>query len=389
MRLPFCLLVLLGSVFVCCALHAPLFADDTRAAASALGGDLAQPPSGVLLLKNGRTLTGAITRDPSGYVFHREGGQIRIPDADVELSCGSLEQVFQYKLHRLNQRDPDEHLDLARWCLEHRLPRQALEELLIVRTLDPKNAEAERMLRRLERTHRSENELTGSPQPPRPGAARQPEPPPPDRRWAAESMRLFTSRVQPVLIKRCATAGCHGPDHPGEFRLTRYRASQPSPRLTQLNWHAVISAVNSDQPEESPLLLKPLGPHMRDGRPVFFNRDDPGYQTLLSWVRGLRTAGDSPADDRAKNAPPSSLPSRAPGTPFDPARLPADASGPTPLGPLPTSSPATAAAPPPGATPARAPASAEPSADASKAPRAPLDPFDPTLFNRKRKPPAR
>ena len=93
MQLPFWRITFAGLALACCAPSARLIADDTRAALSASGGDPEKPPGGVLLLKNGRVIEGAITREVGGYVQHLEGGKIRIPESTVELSCGTVEQV--------------------------------------------------------------------------------------------------------------------------------------------------------------------------------------------------------------------------------------------------------------------------------------------------------
>lgn len=118
----------------------------------------------------------------------------------------------------------------------------------------------------------------------------------------------FRCRVQPVLAKNCAAFACHG-DTKRYFRVfarNRLRAVDTEAERNALfrdsersfNLDAARAFVDPDAPEESLLLTKPLdqsiGGYYHGATAlyprgdVFTSKDDPDYQTLLSWVQGAK-----------------------------------------------------------------------------------------------------
>jgi len=100
----------------------------------------------VLLLSNGRVLTGPISEDASHYIIKQGSSDLRFPRRDVQGAFPSLEEAYRYKLARAPERDPDEQLKLARWCMSVKLMDEARTALEAVIALSPNHAEAKSML---------------------------------------------------------------------------------------------------------------------------------------------------------------------------------------------------------------------------------------------------
>src|SRR5688572_9582949 len=75
------------------------------------------PTPTVLLLSNGRVLTGPISEDVSNYVIKQGANDLRYPRRDVQGAFLSIEDAYRHKLAQVPERDPDEQLKLARWCM--------------------------------------------------------------------------------------------------------------------------------------------------------------------------------------------------------------------------------------------------------------------------------
>src|SRR4051794_22027190 len=88
------------------------------------------PAPAVILLTNGRLQQGLVSEaGPSYYLHVRGGSKIPIPKRDVETVGRSLDDIYQYKVGRIADRDPDEHLKLAKWCLTQQLNEPAKVQL--------------------------------------------------------------------------------------------------------------------------------------------------------------------------------------------------------------------------------------------------------------------
>jgi hypothetical protein len=163
----------------------------------------------------------------------------------------------------------------------------------------------------------------------------------------------FTLKVQPVLMRSCATAGCHDSNHSGPLVLQR--SAKPNARTTQQNLRATLAVLNSLAPDSSPLLTQALVcPHPTDRRLSFaLQSRDPAYQTLAAWVRSVAAQTNPPA--RAKQA----------------AKKPSDAR-PAAEAENANSASGTAAEPPSSTAPPPARHGYQP-----------VDPFDPEIFNRR------
>src|SRR5262249_54475152 len=58
----------------------------------------------------------------------------------------SLQEAYRFKAERVPERDPDERLKLAKWCLANHMNAEAKAQLLVVQELSPRQAQIKNML---------------------------------------------------------------------------------------------------------------------------------------------------------------------------------------------------------------------------------------------------
>jgi tetratricopeptide (TPR) repeat protein len=365
------------------------------------GGSLvraAEPPPSlqkgkVLILRNEYTMEGDIERLGDRYRVRRRVGETWVPAERVLSLVASLPDAYAYLRRRINLDDADERLRLARWCRANGLQKQALAELQAAAELRPDHAETRRLLQHWKQGIRS-------------AAPAKPAAPPsssdsvdlPPIEVTSESLGMFATRVQPILMNTCAS--CHATGRGGKFQLTQvYEDTINNRRAVERNLAAVLAEINLNQPEESRLLLKAVSDHAHIGRAPLRDRQIAPYRTLESWVK-LTVANNPhlrdslPASTTAPSLPPSPLP-----LPLVKERRPqahktsetsewgADArSHAAPLpSPLARGEKANAAPPSSVSMPA---SSSVPASPPPTPPAAPPDPYDPEPFNQKMHPEA-
>src|SRR5262245_4769568 len=120
-------------------------------AATAAAQTSLRPEAGVVLLRNGQVLSGLVTRAGDYYIVKlRETGEVRLPAADVEALCGSLDEVYEFKSLHLAGSGVKPHLALAEWCLRQNLPARCSQQLVLAMRIDPDNEQLKHLERRLE-----------------------------------------------------------------------------------------------------------------------------------------------------------------------------------------------------------------------------------------------
>jgi hypothetical protein len=306
----------------------------------------------VLLLDNERVLEGDIERVGDRYRVQRQTGETWVEAEKALRLCRNLEDAYAYLQSRANLHDPDERLRLANWCRRNGLHEQALAEVKAAVNLRPDHAPSRRLLEGMQRA------VVPAKAAAKDAPVAEPEPAPlPPVELTAQSLGLFTAKVQPILMNTCAR--CHATGHGGSFKLTRvYDAGNLARKTTQQNLAAVLGELDAEQPLNSKFLLKAAGAHGGDvSRAPLPGRDSPPYRALEDWVQ-LTLANNPQLRDRTAVQPTAfaSTEAKPPPAPAPKAELP-----PTSEPPAPT--------PPPAATPA---------------PANPMtnDPFDPDAFNR-------
>jgi hypothetical protein len=252
------------------------------------------------------------------YLLHTKFGKSQIPKRDVEKAGRSTEEIYQYRVGRLPDRDPDEHMKLALWCLTERMTAQAKTQLQAVLALSPKNPRALGMLDKIEKSEdraairdpgvmQTKSEAAEG----RPealdravlgGARRElgistlPQIPGLPAALAVKRAGEFSRYVDPVVQLRCAR--CHNEQFAGSFRLVQYKnRHDQTPDARRANLDAVLGLVDRENPAKSEFLSSTLRLHGTGSgaRPIFRGSNDPEYQILSAWVNSLRSA--RPAQD--------------------------------------------------------------------------------------------
>jgi hypothetical protein len=356
----------------------------------------------VLILQNQRALEGEIELTGDQYHIRQKGGESWVPADSALCLCASWDDAFARLSRQANLRDPDERVRLARWCEYNGLLALAAKEAAAAVQLRPDHPAARRLLARLEKAATAE--AAGPPEPPE-----APEAAVPAVDLSAESLALFSNRVQPMLMNACAS--CHATGRGGKFKLTRCYDATLNRRALHQNLAAVLAYVDLDEPAVSPLLYKAVSGHGGATRAPLGGRQSVPFQTLQGWVEMVISnnphlrkvlghakktqagpafgSSKAPAPARAADAdtspeprpPARELPAVPVSAPQTPAQVPAPAMpAPGSVG-LPASQ-----TPAPVATVGQAPAAPVPPApqagpSAVTTQTAPRDPFDKWIFN--------
>jgi len=247
-----------------------------------------------LVLRNGEVLSGRITRDGDRYVVAGEGSQVRFPSREVDFTCLTLDEAYSIQERRVMAGRIDDRLNLADWCLRQGLTGCAAHELSAAIMLDARNPRVALLEGRLQRAIEGEArpadesiaETTS-------GAAAEASK---SFVSAAElerqmqamplgTVETFTTSIQPLLVRSCATAGCHGAGSTSTFTLMRPPLGSPMPRrLTQRNLSNTLALIDREHPLESKLLSAAKEPHGPNQVSGAVGLDAAKYQELVAWV---------------------------------------------------------------------------------------------------------
>ena len=336
---------------------------------SARADDSAKPrlTGKVLILDNERTLEGEVERRDDQYHIHRPVGELCVPAANVLYLCNTMEEAYAFLRSCANLRDPDEHVRLAKWCQLRGLKNQAAQEAREAVELRPNHAASRRLLQNLEHAIESQHASPGG----RPQEEAENGLAAPD--VDTDSLSLFVTRVQPTLMNACAS--CHASGRGGSFKLTRiYERGATSRRTTYQNLAAVLTQVNREQYQLSPLLAKAATVHGDMAQPAIKNREALAFQTLERWVK-ITVESNQVARGQAAPSPSSSTNSES---------AAASQSATAKPDPLASSSAASGAKQPNPQPPSSGQEVGTPSS--TPAPSEPVDAYDPVIFNRQMHP---
>jgi hypothetical protein len=282
-------------IVVCAALSALILS-------AALPGDVSQAQQsggpeesreGVLILRNGNVIAGQITRSENRFIVAVEGGLVSVDLGDTELFCRTLEEAYTHKALVVGINDVHGHLELAGWCQRQGLLERAKGELAKASSLAPSHP----MISVIER--RIQMSATPSKSGQRVAATPVQQPISPEeldrtaRDMPAGTMEAFVRSIQPLLVNRCGAARCHGPASKNDFHLLRPPpSSRPSRRITQRNLHATLKLIDREDPTQSPLLTAALRPHGPLEVSVFAGRRADQYGRVADWVHRVARQAD-------------------------------------------------------------------------------------------------
>lgn len=250
----------------------------------------ASPRQGYLLLRNGNLLHGETVATQDGFSIRVDGGEIHVRSDQVLFFCSTLEEGYLQRKTLVREGDLQGHLELAQWCQRLGLLGQAAEQLAEARALNPGHP----LIPLIERRIKMSLCPVESPE-----ASREPSESSPSsdeldrlvRQMPYGTVETFTQTIQPLLINRCSTAGCHGPDTETAFRLLRTPPSRPaSRRVTQRNLYSALGWIDREAPGASRLLTAPGQGEGTAHGAVFGEHERFQYQRLVNWVHQVASA---------------------------------------------------------------------------------------------------
>jgi hypothetical protein len=260
-----------------------------------------QQPS-ILVLVDGQVMAGNFVPRPDGYDVQVAGGRLYVESSRVRFVANDLNHAYQLMRSAHSKLTPEIHMEIARWCLNNRMPEQAKREVLDALKFDPNRADGRRMLQALTANEQSGNAPTAGSGVTEYSRATDMARPAGEMRSLAGLSRSvaqdFTRHVQPLLMNKCASAGCHGGTGKNGFQLvSAHRGTNPL--IAERNLAAVLSQIDLNDPALSPILAVTAGAHGNSATPLFRGRAGAAQvNTLRDWVLA---ASDDIAPNLARN----------------------------------------------------------------------------------------
>ena len=246
-------------------------------------------PGQIILLKNRQVLRGEIALYGDRYLITQPHSEIRLQRDQVEHICHDLQEAYRYLQHQIRFGEASDHLQLAQWCVDENLFREARLQLeegmfkrpdhprinLIRRQLELANAAStsgttEKTLNAAQSDSAELEELFNQ--------------------MPSQVVETFTRVIQPILLNSCSARGCHGLGGDNQFLLHRStRGRQPSQRVTLRNLQSVMRWIDQENVNNSPLLHFAETPHfttaLRDAKKGTWSPDSLTARRLSAWVR--------------------------------------------------------------------------------------------------------
>ncbi|OYW23662.1 MAG: hypothetical protein B7Z55_03350 [Planctomycetales bacterium 12-60-4] len=261
-------------------------------------------PELLIVMSDGRTLRGRVTRHAIGCYVERSGGTILIPKEQIRCVARDLRDAYRQQREQMIDPTSAMLIQLAEWCIAYRMYDEAGDELRRALRRDPENDVARKMLSRLDEMLRAE----------------------PTKSYSTASVDAtgflttdveslgglskstaaeFTAKIQPLLINKCANAGCHGGEGTDSFRLTHVRLQSPNHRrAAEQNLAAVLKLIDADGPAQTRLLTAADGAHGGAILATFGGSGGSIQRDLLrGWVQTVITERRADAEQYAQRTP--------------------------------------------------------------------------------------
>ena len=97
----------------------------SRAARVTAGRSGRAPRERDSLLTSGQLIKGVLTESPTECLVEQRVGTMHFPKKRVEGAFDSIREAYKYRLTQLPERDSDERMKLALWCLNLKLSAEA------------------------------------------------------------------------------------------------------------------------------------------------------------------------------------------------------------------------------------------------------------------------
>ncbi|HEV7280882.1 MAG TPA: hypothetical protein VGN57_11820 [Pirellulaceae bacterium] len=257
---------------------------------------------GVVVLKNGRTVRGSVTRLGDHLLIQlAAGGEIRVPVGQSLVIAESLEEAYEIRRDGLLPAAVDDRAKLVEWCLQEDLVHRAADQVLALSKIDPRHPRLPQLERRLQARAKASAPTLSAARPVEagfgnvtPATAFVPEP-------SVDPRTYFAEKVQAQVVFGCAAARCHGGPLGGEFRLRPYPiAVRPVDEITDENFAAVRKFLGDGGPHS---LAVRYATRAHAGPPADRVRD-----LLVQLAQALDAAGSGSSAATAERSPHSSPP---------------------------------------------------------------------------------
>ncbi|MFL2870496.1 MAG: hypothetical protein ACJZ8O_07055 [Pirellulaceae bacterium] len=308
-----------------------------------------------LLLSNGQVLQGVVSSTPDRTIVNlQNGAEIRLSSSQVSFVGQSLEELYLFQRARKVRVRAIEHLEIADWCFNHNLLTHAETHLTQAFELEPDHPGLDIRQRRLVLLRSQTLASNFKPAVQRELASEEIQV---DVEKIVDSLPTstiqdFVRHVQPILLKNCSTARCHDSSGNHGFALIKPTFSNTIPqRYSRRNLVSTISVIDESQPLQSPLVKMALTPHASTSLQPTVPLPDTEtgqWKHLKHWLLQFTTATATPP-----NSGPLEFSQSAPNLLMQRKDLPRM--------PIPAAY-----------------------KDSQEAIGAPVDPFDPSLFNQRR-----
>ncbi len=275
-----------------------------------------------LIKQDGSLLEGVINVSGGYYTVEVAQGKgiLYVRKEQVFKVVDSIAQAYQEKLQTMVYQDAREFLSLAEWCIQNKLYPQAQEALnqaqkqqnnhpmikVYQRRLDIAQEQALREARQAQQQTQNQTRDTASAGLPgnseengranvgnatavnleeeanRQILLQQRALEQMARNMPGDTLKQFTSEIQPLLQSGCGTASCHGAETQTDFKIIPSASKARS--LTLRNLYSALRQVNRENPQNSPLLTKAVEAHGQLEVPIFSKSRASAYSRLVSWT---------------------------------------------------------------------------------------------------------
>lgn len=278
---------------------------------SAVGQDQSlglEKQSGILLLRNGQLLGGEYFKTGFGYeVCLKGGGIIRLQRSQVEFVSESVDEIYAFRRASRVNNSASAHLEMASWCLTNQMFDYARLHLQQAISINPREAgitaiQARLAIARQPRKHSSSVAKIVRPQ--------QME----SNEFIAEAigrldpatLKSFVNNVQPILLNKCALAGCHGPNPRSSFQLLESRWAKTIPQsIAYRNLFYTLERIVPNPSGNNLLITKAFSVHGGLKTPKLSIADAVSVGKLVNWVQ-LANKPSPPTDTSSRESFPHS-----------------------------------------------------------------------------------
>ena len=250
----------------------------------------------VLLLRNGQTFTGLIAK-PADMATHYIvldplGNRLRFPSDQVEFVSDSLLEIYAYRRASQIRNNATACLQLAQWCMQSQLFTEAQDQINNAIAINGRSRAAVQLEIRLDLLRSAS--VSSTAESTNTNASRSIiDADIVQRRidqLSAGVLQQFIHSIQPLLLNRCAVAGCHGPSPRSSYLLFRTSAKHAVPhRVSQRNLYNTLATLDLDKPDRSLLLTAATTSHGAQTKPSLEMDASEDITTLVNWVRVVAT----------------------------------------------------------------------------------------------------